>query len=111
MSTSVELSKKIFKKTLWEGEGAYWGVVDKVTERQVPAYSLVYLLDKLPVGIVLKKRKGSYSARPEGIWTYKMMGLDKYKKIPPQEASTPEDACGLLVLELVKIGVVGKGSL
>lgn len=103
---SLELSKELYELSGWdEGKKQTWHMQSKTMaigfdvhtehDRIAPAYSLGYLLRKLPNDSEVY-RASTYEAN--------------YYPNPGEpisfEADTPEDACAKLAIELIKQGVL-----
>ena len=104
-TASLELCKELFELSGWVGVEE-WFDHDVVAER-APAYTLDFLLRKLPETTTLRrnKRKAIKTSNWHGEWAVGVFG-DKYKGISGTHGDTPEDAACKLAIELFKLGVL-----
>lgn len=128
--TSKEISEELYRLSGWED--TYWWAANLdgfhkeptttpvFPERSIPAYSLGFLIRKLPVS--RRKEFGSSklrfrhyyldvtAAHSTGGWVagYRIMAAKAYERnwFADANADTPEDAVALLAIKLIKEGVI-----
>jgi hypothetical protein len=115
-TTSLSTSKRIHELTGWDDTERYWFYEDShpdlaewelvthdMSGKAIPAYSLAYLLERLPPGThVIRKSEGAAASVAANTHT-------KYHK-DYISADTPTEAAGLLVIALAEAGLLPKGG-
>lgn len=111
--TSLETSRKIYEMFGWGNDiGKYWDnnrLVDYISVPCVPAYTLPYLLDKLPVSLLIEKAGGKIHSHfmierlHGGAWSAVYPGRHDIS-VPSHEFVV--EAAALLCLELGKQGIL-----
>lgn len=106
MTTSLELSKRLFELSGWQNKGRFWGALAK-NGLQIPVYDCEFLLTKLPIRIDLGDDPGCLALHSlhNGGWAAQ---YDKRKTAPlyTADADTPEDALCLLAIKLIEEGLL-----
>lgn len=118
---SLELCKELYELSGWESDPSYYREIGKEEWKfspfwfntlslkkksppfeKVPAYSLGYLLRKLPTNSATAKMSSSYMAMCDP----KFGDLLGKNFAMQHEAATPEDATCKLAIELLKQGIL-----
>lgn len=118
---SLELCKELYELSGWDDTYLEWRFASSndtmfprswvinaqqkngkhITEKDIPAYDLGYLLRKLPAEYKDNTFVLGKSAK-DGHYTVAYVWAEKYQSLFKQTADTPEDACAKLAIELFK---------
>lgn len=110
MTANLSNCQKLYELSGWAGTEKYMSPRGTLTRKEnasdsyIPAYSLDYLLDKLPYKIVDVSEYFILTLDKGAVWNccYNFGGKTKYM----QQADTHVDAACLLAIKLIEEGII-----